>query len=111
MESLKETLKKKRDTLSQKSINTYASVLKTIMKDLEMESVDDLDNDKKVMTYLKDMTPNKRKTRLSALFVLTGNDTYKTNMLNDVNKYNESMKSQTKTDKESENWLSKGISV
>ena len=36
MDSLKEVLKDKRPNLSDKSINTYASVLKTIMKKYEI---------------------------------------------------------------------------
>jgi len=107
MDSLKEVLKDKRPNLSDKSINTYASVLKTIMKNMKFDTVKQLDNDKKVLEYLVEMKPNTRKTRLSALFVLTENEAYKKNMLEDVNAYNNSMKSQTKNDKETENWITK----
>jgi len=107
MDKLKSVLKEKRPNLSDKSINTYASVLKTIAKNLEFDNVKDLDNDKKVLEYLKEMKPNTRKTRLSALFVLTENEAYKKHMLEDVNAYNNSMKSQTKNDKEIENWITK----
>jgi len=107
MDSLKEVLKDKRPNLSDKSINTYASVLKTIMKNMKFDTVKQLDNDKKVLEYLAEMKPNTRKTRLSALFVLTENEAYKKNMLEDVNAYNNSMKSQTKNDKENENWITK----
>ena len=107
MDKLKDVLKQKRPNLSDKSINTYASVLKTIMKNLEFDDVKQLDNDKKVLEYLKEMKPNTRKTRLSALFVLTENEAYKKHMLEDVNAYNNSMKSQVKNDKEIENWITK----
>jgi len=107
MDSLKEVLKDKRPNLSDKSINTYASVLKTIMKNMKFDNVKQLNNDKKVLEYLAEMKPNTRKTRLSALFVLTENEAYKKNMLEDVNAYNNSMKSQTKNDKENENWITK----
>ena len=107
MDKLKDVLKQKRPNLSDKSINTYASVLKTIMKNLEFDNVKQLDNDKKVLEYLKEMKPNTRKTRLSALFVLTENEAYKKHMLEDVNAYNNSMKSQVKNDKEIENWITK----
>ncbi len=107
MDTLKVVLKDKRPNLSDKSINTYASVLKTIMKNMKFDTVKQLDNDKKVLDYLKDFPPNTRKTRLSALFVLTGNEEYKKNMLEDVNAYNNSMKTQTKNDKENENWITK----
>lgn len=107
MDKVKEVLKDKRPNLSDKSINTYASVLKTIMKNMKFDTVKQLDNDKKVLEYLAEMKPNTRKTRLSALFVLTENEAYKKNMLEDVNAYNNSMKSQTKNDKENENWITK----
>ena len=77
------------------------------MKNLEFDDVKQLDNDKKVLDYMKDMKPNTRKTRLSALFVLTENEAYKKHMLEDVNAYNNSMKSQVKNDKEIENWITK----
>tara|TARA_R110000764_G_scaffold150808_1_gene238305 strand:- start:714 stop:1493 length:780 start_codon:yes stop_codon:yes gene_type:complete len=77
------------------------------MKNLEFDDVKQLDNDKKVLEYLKEMKPNTRKTRLSALFVLTENEAYKKHMLEDVNAYNNSMKSQVKNDKEIENWITK----
>ena len=107
MDKLKDVLKEKRPNLSDKSINTYASVLKTIAKNMEFDNIKDLDNDKKVLDYMKDMKPNTRKTRLSALFVLTENEAYKKHMLEDVNAYNNSMKSQVKNDKEIENWITK----
>jgi len=107
MDKLKDVLKEKRPNLSDKSINTYASVLKTIAKNMEFDNIKDLDNDKKVLDYMKEMKPNTRKTRLSALFVLTENEAYKKHMLEDVNAYNNSMKSQVKNDKEIENWITK----
>lgn len=107
MDKLKDVLKEKRPNLSDKSINTYASVLKTIAKNMDFDNVKQLDNDKKVLEYLKEMKPNTRKTRLSALFVLTENEAYKKHMLEDVNAYNNSMKSQVKNDKEIENWITK----
>ena len=51
MDKLKDIIKQKRPNLSDKSINTYASVLKTIMKNLEFDDVKQLDNDKKVLDY------------------------------------------------------------
>tara|TARA_R110001592_G_scaffold2489_1_gene14629 strand:- start:1254 stop:2132 length:879 start_codon:yes stop_codon:yes gene_type:complete len=98
---------KKRPHLHEKSVKTYGSVLKSIMKDLDMKSHKELDKHKMVMEYLKEMPPNKRKTRLSALFVLTENDNYKSKMLEDINEYNASVSKQDKNEKESENWISK----
>ncbi len=106
MEIAKEILKK-RGNLHEKSVKTYSSVLKSIMKDLEMTDVKDLDKTKEVLKYLQEMPPNKRKTRLSALFVLTENDKYKTQMLKDINEYNNGVKKRQKTEIESDNWIDK----
>lgn len=106
MELAKDILKK-RPHLHEKSVKTYGSVLKSIMKDLDMKTSKDLDDHKKVLKYLNEMPPNKRKTRLSALFVLTENDNYKSKMLEDISDYNTSVSKQDKNEKETENWISK----
>jgi len=90
MELAKDILKK-RPHLHEKSVKTYGSVLKSIMKDLDMKTSKDLDDHKNVLKYLNEMPPNKRKTRLSALFVLTENDNYKSKMLEDIGEYNASV--------------------
>ena len=72
-----ELVKDKRPNLNIKSIKTYSSVLNTIRKDLNIDKVKDFNNDKKILKYLEDMPVNKRKTRLSALLVLTDNENYK----------------------------------
>ena len=106
MELAKDILKK-RPHLHEKSVKTYGSVLKSIMKDLDMKTSKDLDDHKNVLKYLNEMPPNKRKTRLSALFVLTENDNYKSKMLEDIGEYNASVSKQDKNEKETENWISK----
>jgi integrase len=100
-------VKSKRPNLNVKSIKTYSSVLNTIRKDLNIDKVKDFNNDKKILKYLEDMPVNKRKTRLSALLVLTDNENYKKQMLEDINKFNANVKEQKKSDVEKENWMSK----
>lgn len=100
-------IKEKRPHLHEKSVKTYASVLKSIMSDLDLTSIKDFNKPKKILDYLGEMPPNKRKTRLSALFVLTENDKYKIKMLDDINEYNNDVKKQEKTETESENWITK----
>lgn len=100
-------IKEKRPHLHEKSVKTYASVLKSIMNDLDLTSIKDFNKPKKILDYLGEMPPNKRKTRLSALFVLTENDKYKIKMLDDINEYNNDVKKQEKTETESDNWISK----
>jgi integrase len=53
------------------------------------------------------MSPNKRKTILSALVVLTNNEEYKTQMNKDVNAYNEEIQKQEMSLTQRENWVEK----
>ncbi len=102
-------LKDKRPNLHDKSIKTYVSLLNTILKNMNYESVEDLDkNPKKVIEYLKNKYENINalKTRLSALFVVTENKMYHIDMMDNITKYNEETNQQTKNDKQKENWLS-----
>jgi integrase len=62
---------------------------------------------KKVMEYLKDIAPNKRKTTLSALVIITNNKEYRDEMLSDVRSYNADISKQKKTDQQEENWIEK----
>ncbi len=106
-EKLRETIKEKRPNLSEKSVKTYVSVLKKIMKDLSFEEVGDLKQTDKVMEYLKDMPSNKRKTRMSALVVITGEEDYSKKMGEDIKVFNENVAKQEKSDNEKEAWMSK----
>ena len=102
-------LKEKRPNLHAKSIKTYVSLLKNIMKNMNYESVEDLDkNSEKVIEFLKEKYENINglKTRLSALFVITENKMYHTDMMDNITKYNEETNKQEKNDKQKENWLS-----
>ena len=105
---IKEFIKNKRDTLSASSLTTYASILKNLYtkvfddKDFDMKKFEDT---KKVMDYLKDIPPNKRKTTLSALVILTNDKDYRDAMLSDVRDYNKDISKQVKTDTQEENWI------
>jgi len=102
---LKTILKEKRPNLSDKSIATYSSILRNIMKNMLTDNVVKLDESSKVLDYLDEFEPSQRKTKLSALVVLTGNDEYRTQMLKDIRSYNDSLKSRVKSDKETANWV------
>jgi integrase len=105
---IKEFIKNKRDTLSASSLTTYASILKNLYtkvfddKDFDMKKFEDT---KKVMDYLKDIPPNKRKTTLSALVIITNDKDYRDAMLSDVRDYNKDISKQVKTDTQEENWI------
>jgi integrase len=105
---IKEYIKEKRDTLSASSLTTYASILKNLYtkvfddKDFDMKK---FENTKKVLEYLKDVPPNKRKTTLSALVIITSDKDYRDAMLSDVRDYNKDISKQVKTDTQEENWI------
>ena len=108
--SLKEELKSKRKTLSESSLTTYSSILKNLYKKVFGEGqikLDNFDKTKEIIEYIKDVPPNKRKSILSALVVLTDNEDYRKLMLGDINKYNSFIKTQQKTDTQQENWIEK----
>ena len=105
---LKSILKEKRPNLSDKSIATYSSILRNIMKNMLTDNVSKLDESSKVLDYLDEFEPSQRKTKLSALVVLTDNDEYRDQMLMDIRSYrsyNDSLKSRVKSDKETANWV------
>jgi hypothetical protein len=108
--SLKEELKSKRKTLSESSLTTYSSILKNLYKKVFGEGqikLDNFDKTKEIIEYIKDVPPNKRKSILSALVVLTDNEDYRKLMLGDINKYNSFIKTQQKTETQEQNWIEK----
>tara|TARA_R110000803_G_scaffold156887_2_gene221391 strand:+ start:1591 stop:2472 length:882 start_codon:yes stop_codon:yes gene_type:complete len=108
--SLKEELKSKRKTLSESSLTTYSSILKNLYKKVFGEGqikLSDFDKTKEIIEYIKDVPPNKRKSILSALVVLTDNEDYRKLMLGDINKYNSFIKTQQKTETQEANWIEK----
>jgi len=108
--SLRQELKSKRNNLSESSLTTYSSILKNLYKKVFGEGqikLDDFDKTKEIIEYIKDVPPNKRKSILSALVVLTDNEDYRKLMLGDINKYNSFIKTQQKTETQQENWIEK----
>lgn len=107
--SLKKELKHARPSLSDSSITTYNSLLcslyKRVFDDDELD-VNKFDETKKVLDFMKDLPPNRRKTVLSALVVISNKPEYRTVMLSDVNEYNKEMSTQQKTETQEKAWLS-----
>ena len=86
---LRQELKKLRPTLSDGSLTTYCSILRSLHSkifggDIQKSDFDDTD---KVLKHLDEMPPNKRKTILSALVVISGKPDYRTEMLDDIKSY------------------------
>jgi len=109
MEEIKNKLKENRSHLSDSSVNTYSSTLKNLFYKVFPNSPFDIklfNKSKEILKYLEDVSPNKRKSILSSLFVLTKDPVYQNQMVHDINNY-ENVKMEIKTPKEEENWLSK----
>jgi len=109
MTNISDELIKLRPELSSGSLKTYTSILRSIHNkvfggEIEKSNFDKVD---KILNYYKDLEPNKRKTILSALFVLTGKTEYRTNMIDDIQVYNAKMKTNNKSEAEEENWVTK----
>jgi hypothetical protein len=107
MSELTKIIKDKRPTLSEGSLKTYTSILKSLHKKIwggEIK-VKDFDDSKKVLEFLKELPANKRKTLLSALVVITDDANYRKQMMEDVSDYNKEINTQTKSDTQKENWV------
>ncbi len=110
MNEIKEAIKKNRPNLSESSVTTYVSILKNLYKkifpdDKEIDVKKFDDSDKKILDYLKGVEFGKRKTILSALFVISKNDNYHTLMIDDAHKYNDEQTNQEMTKSQEKNWI------
>jgi hypothetical protein len=63
-------------------------------------------NDEDILEYLKEKTPQTKKTTLSALFVLTKKQSYRDVMMTVMKSVNETNKEQKMNEKQKENWIS-----
>lgn len=108
--SLKEYIKGKRSTLSDSSVTTYFSILKSLYKkvfgDGEID-VKKFEDSSKILNYLKDLEPNKRKTIMSALVVICEDaKPYRTQMMTDIKDTSVQTAKQEKTASQEEHWIS-----
>ena len=108
MTNITQELIKLRPELSEGSLKTYTSILRSIHNKVFQGEIikDNFDKVDTILDYYKDLEPNKRKTILSALFVLTNKSQYRTNMIDDIQIYNAKMKTNNKSETEEENWVS-----
>ncbi len=106
--AFKDFLREKRDTLSNSSINTYSSILRSLYKKVFGDGLIEpkrFDDHKKIIGYLKDVPPNKRKTILSALVIITNKKEYRELMMSDIQDYKKIIDKQEKTDSQEKNWV------
>jgi hypothetical protein len=109
--NIKQFLKERRPTLSDSSLKTYTSIITNLHNKVfgtkEINDVNVFNNTDLVLSNLEDMSPNKRKTILSALVVLTNNEEYRNQMNKDVSAYNEEIQKQEMSTTQRENWIEK----
>jgi len=107
-EQLKALIIKNKPNISESSVKTYLSILKNlyinIFKDDKMD-ISNFDNSDKILSSIKDLEPNKRKTILAALVVITDNKKYREQMLKDIEVYKSDESKQLKNDKQSDSWV------
>jgi integrase len=105
---IEKQLRISRPNLSDSSIKTYTSLLQTVYNNIfkkDKINMTDFKNIDKILNHLKNIKPVTRKTILSALYVLTKNDDYKINMLEDIKENDIIQEKQEKTETQKNNWL------
>ena len=106
--NLGDFIKSKRPNLSDSSVKTYLSILSNLLKKVygtNEFSIDKLNDSTKILEFLKDYTPNRRKTILSALVITTELPEYRTLMMEDSNNYATQIATQVKTQKQQDNTI------
>ncbi len=71
--------------------------------DVDFHKFDDAQS---ILHYLKDMAPNRRKTILSALVMITDKN-YRDLMMQDVQEYNKDISRQEKTPEQVASWMNR----
>ena len=109
--SIQETIKQLRPQLKENSVKTYSSILRSMYKqvypdDKEID-ISKFQNTEDFLSYLSDYDPSVRKTYLSALVVLTENDEYRTQMMEDIEATKKMKSDNTMTEKQQENQITK----
>jgi len=110
MQNLREFIHEKRPTLTPASVNTYDSILRNTYKRVfpgdTLFHVEKFNEAEKFLEHLKDVPSNKRKTTLSALFVVSKDNAYRALMMEDIHAYQAEIGKQEKTPSQEANWVS-----
>jgi integrase len=102
---LKKVLLEKRPTLSESSLKTYDSCLRSLWKKVYDKPMEwDEFNSPTMYEFVKE---HANKTTLSALCVLTDNPAYREILLKSMKKHTAEMAKQEKSEKQEKNWLTK----
>ena len=100
---------KKRPNISNSSLKTYESILRNLYYKIfgkaDEPDLSKFEDSNKIIKFLKELEPRKRKTVLSALVIITDDDKYRELMLDDIKEYNKEEAKQKKTAVQKENWI------
>ena len=108
MPTLKETIHLARPHLADSSVQTYSSILTNVYRkvfpsDKEIK-IEKFDESAKFLEALKDVSPEKRKTTLSALYIISKDPKYREKMMSDIDMYNQSLSNAPMSAKQEEEW-------
>ena len=107
--NLKDELKNKRPNLSNGSLITYNSILSSLYKTLHPNDdkieLDKFNDTSRILEHLKGLPPNRRKTILSALVVISDQKPYRDLMLEDIKNYNHEIMKQEKSPAQELSWV------
>lgn len=97
-----------RPNLSNKSVQTYTSILWNMYKKIYDDGDVDFNNFNNkylFLKYLENYEPQRRKTYLTALTIITGDKEYRDMMINDAKECDSELLKNKKTKKQEDNWL------
>lgn len=104
---IKDELRKNRPNLSENTLKTYESNLRTLYRkiygydgEIDLEKFCDTE---KFKTYLSKLDPSTRKGKYSALFVLTKLEEYQDLMMDDIETHNKTQSTREPSEKQTEN--------
>ena len=107
---LSQLIQQKRPNISTSSVRTYRSLLKslysTVCKKDELPLKDFLAKEKEILKEISTYPLARAKTSLSALYIVTGNDAYRRDMIELCKEDNDNIVKQEATEKQKENWVS-----
>ena len=110
--NIKDQIIKLKPNISQSSVNTYNSILKNLYKRVfkdDKYDVEKFEQTGPILSYLKDLEANKRKTTLAALVVITDNKRYRDQMMKDIEEYKANESNQVKNEKQNDSNLNNKI--